>query len=164
MQRKPPEALIELGRAAGAYGVRGWIKAGGARESLAALRAWWIEGAERPVEQTKMHSAWLLAKLGGIETREQAEALKGKAILAPRAALPEPDEGIYYWADLVGLEVVNAQGVVLGIVKGVLSSGAQDVMEVTGASGARLIPWVGAVVKQVDLGARRIEVEWEADW
>ena len=153
-----------MGRAAGAYGVRGWIKVGGEREALAELPAWWLDGTERRVEQTKMHSAWLLAKLGGIETREQAEALKGKAILAPRADLPEPEAGIYYWADLVGLEVVNAQGIVLGVVKGMISSGAQDVMEVAGANGARLLPWVSAVVKQVDLAAGRVEVEWGADW
>ena len=131
---------------------------------LAGLPEWWLDGMQRRVEQTKTHSAWLLAKLGGIETREQAEALKGKAIAAPRAALPEPGQGIYYWADLVGLEVVNAQGVVLGVVKGMLSSGAQDVMEVAGADGMRLVPWVGAVVKQVDLNAGRIEVAWGADW
>jgi 16S rRNA processing protein RimM len=153
-----------LGRAAGAYGVRGWIKVGGAREALADLQAWWLDGRERRVEQTKMHSAWLLAKLDGIETREQAEALKGKTISAPRTVLPEPGAGIYYWADLVGLEVVNAQGVVLGVVKGMISSGAQDVMELAGASGTRLVPWVGAVVRQVDLEAGRIEVEWGADW
>ena len=144
--------------------MRGWIKVGGEREALAKLQAWWLDGAQRRVEQTKMHAAWLLAKLGGIETREQAEALKGKAVLAPRAALPETAEGIYYWADLVGLEVVNAQGVVLGVVKGMISSGAQDVMELAGANGTRLLPWVGAVVKQVDLDAGRIEVEWGADW
>src|SRR5262245_3102277 len=119
---------------------------------------------ERRVEQTKPHSAWLLAKLDGIETREQAEALKGKEISAPRAALPEPAEGTYYWADLVGLEVVNAQGVVLGIVKRLFSSGAQDVMELAGESGQKLLPWVSAVVKQVDLEAGRIEVDWGADW
>ena len=111
-----------------------------------------------------MHSSWLLAKLDGIETREQAQALKGTAICVPRAALPEPAEGIYYWADLVGLEVVNAQGLVLGVVKGMISSGAQDVMELAGAQGTRLLPWVGAVVKRVDLEAGRIEVEWGADW
>jgi len=82
----------------------------------------------------------------------------------PRAALPEPADGIYYWADLVGLEVVNAEGLVLGVVKGMLSSGAQDVMELAGASGPRLLPWVSAVVKRVDLEARRIEVDWGADW
>ena len=164
MRRKPPEALIELGRAAGSYGVRGWIRVSGDRAALAALGTWWLDGAERRVEQTKMHSSWLLAKLDGIETREQALALKGKGICVPRAALPEPAEGIYYWADLVGLEVVNTQGLVLGVVKGMISSGAQDVMELAGAKGARLLPWVGAVVKRVDLEAGRIEVEWGADW
>jgi 16S rRNA processing protein RimM len=111
-----------------------------------------------------MHSAWLLAKLAGIETREQALALKGKTISAPRAALPEPEQGIYYWADLVGLEVVNAKGLVLGVVKGMVSSGAQDVMELAGTQRTRLLPWVSAVVKRVDLDAGRIEVDWGADW
>jgi 16S rRNA processing protein RimM len=164
LRRRRPEALIELGHAAGAYGVRGWIKVAGDRATLAALPAWWLDGAERRVEQTKMHSAWLLAKLAGIETREQALALKGKAIAVPRAALPEPADGIYYWADLVGLEVVNLQGLVLGVVKGMVSSGAQDVMELTGAQRTRLLPWVPAIVKRVDLEARRIEVDWGADW
>ena len=164
MPRKPPEALIELGRAAEPYGVRGWIKVSGERATLAVLEAWWLDGAERRVEQTKMHSSWLLAKLAGVETREQAAALKGKPICVPRAALPEPADGIYYWADLVGLEVVNAEGLVLGVVKGMISSGAQDVMELAGANGTRLLPWVSAVVKRVDLEARRIEVDWGADW
>ena len=140
------------------------MKIAGDRAALAALPAWWLDGVERRVEQTKMHSAWLLAKLAGIETREQARALKGKAIAVPRAALPEPADGIYYWADLVGLEVVNLQGLVLGVVKGMVSSGAQDVMELTGAQRTRLLPWVPAIVKRVDLEARRIEVDWGADW
>jgi 16S rRNA processing protein RimM len=144
--------------------VHGWMKVAGDRAALAALATWWLDGAERRVEHTKMHSAWLLAKLAGIETREQALALKGKAIAVPRAALPEPAEGIYYWADLVGLEVVNLQGLVLGVVKGMVSSGAQDVMELTGAQRTRLLPWVPAIVKRVDLEARRIEVDWGADW
>ena len=111
-----------------------------------------------------MHSAWLLAKLAGIESREQAQALKGKTISAPRAALPEPEEGIYYWADLVGLEVVNSQGLVLGVVKGMFSNGAHDVMELSGDK-PRLLPWVpDVVVKKVDLPERRIEVEWGSDW
>ena len=149
---------------AGTYGVRGWIKAVGDRTALAAIGAWWVDGAEQRVEHTKMHAASLLAKLGGIETREQAQALKGKTISAPRAALPVPEQGIYYWADLVGLEVVNTQGLVLGVVKGIVSSGAQDVMELAGMKRTRLLPWVSAVVKRVDLDAGRIEVDWGADW
>ena len=144
--------------------MRGWMKVAGDRAALAALSGWWLDGAERRVEHTKMHSAWLLAKLAGIETREQAQALKGMPISAPRTALPEPARGIYYWADLVGLEVVNTQGLVLGVVKGMLSSGAQDVMELVGGKRQRLLPWVPAVVKRVDLEGGRIEVDWGADW
>ena len=59
--------------------------------------------------------------------------------------------------------MVNAQGEVLGVVKRMFSNGAQDVMELAGER-PRLLPWVPAVVKKVDLPEKRIEVEWEADW
>ncbi|MNC89225.1 Ribosome maturation factor RimM [compost metagenome] len=80
-----------------------------------------------------------------------------------REALPEPEEGHYYLADLVGLEVVNRQGEALGVVKGWMHNGAQDVMEVAGER-TRLIPWIPTVVGKVDLQQRRIEVDWGADW
>jgi 16S rRNA processing protein RimM len=80
-----------------------------------------------------------------------------------REALPEPDAGHYYLADLVGLEVVNEQGVPLGVVQRWLFNGAQDVMEVRGEK-TRLIPWVASVVRDVDVGKRQIHIEWGADW
>ena len=91
-------------------------------------------------------------------------ALKGKTVAVPRAALPAPEAGQYYWADLVGLEVVNSQGSVLGVVQGLFSNGAHDVMELAGEKSTRLVPFLPAVVKLVDLEARRIEVEWGAEW
>jgi 16S rRNA processing protein RimM len=63
----------------------------------------------------------------------------------------------------VGLEVVNTRGVALGVVRQWFTNGPQDLMEVAGDR-SRLVPWVAAVVKAVDLEAGRIEVEWEADW
>ena len=65
--------------------MRGWMKVAGDRALLAALPAWWLHGKERRVESTKMHSAWLLAKLEGVDTREQAQALKGKTMVVPTA-------------------------------------------------------------------------------
>jgi len=106
----------------------------------------------------------VLAKLGGIETREQAMRLKGARVSLERAALADPGEGRYYLADLIGLEVRNEQGEVLGTVSRWLSNGAQDLMELAGSSRARLIPWVGAIVKQVDLEAKRIVVDWSGEW
>ncbi len=158
--------MIEFGRVAGAYGVRGWLKVVvDEPEVLAAQPAWWLAGVEYPVRETKVHSGTLLAKLAGIETPEQAKAFKGRPV---SIAKPHPGEGRYYWSDLVGLEVVNSQGVVLGVVKGMFSNGAHDVMEVSVTEVAgekvRLLPFVPAYVKNVDLQNKRIEVEWEADW
>lgn len=153
-----------MGRVAGAYGVRGWLAVAGDAAVLAASASWWIDGVARVVEQWRMHSGRLLAKLAGVETREQALALKGRSVQVPHAALPAAAPGTYYWTDLVGLDVVNAQGLVLGVVKGMFSNGAHDVMELGSDERARLLPFVPAVVKHVDLEGRRIEVDWGADW
>jgi 16S rRNA processing protein RimM len=166
LQRKPPERLIAMGRVAGAYGVRGWVKVapgGGALEALAGTAQWWIGARGYAVSEARVHGATLIAKLEGLETREAAAALKGEEVSVRREALPAPDEGHYYLDDLVGLEVVNGQGERLGVVKRLFSNGAQDVMEVAG-SRTHLMPWVSAVVKQVDLAGGRITVEWGSDW
>ena len=127
------------------------------------MREWWI--GERPlrVDEAKVHSGTVVAKLDGVETREQALALRGATVSVERAALPDAEAGRYYLADLVGLEVVNEQGERLGVVKQWTTNGAQDVMEVAGGR-TRLIPWVPAIVKEVDLEAKRVVVEWGADW
>lgn len=155
-----------MGRVAGSYGVRGWIKVvpgGGVLDMLPGVAEWWLGERAFRVSEARVHGATVVAKLDGIETREQALALKGERVSIERAALPEADEGHYYLADLLGLEVVNEQGERLGIVKQWTTNGAQDVMEVAGER-THLIPWVPAIVKGVDLAARRVVVEWGADW
>jgi 16S rRNA processing protein RimM len=153
--------LIEYGRVADPYGVRGWLRVVvDEPELLAAAPVWWIGGEARSVKESRPHSGTLLAKLEGIDSPEQARGYKGKPVSIPR---PEAGEGRYFWSDLVGLEVVNEQGIVLGVVKQMSSNGAHDVMEVQGER-LRLLPFVPVYVKQVDLQNRRIEVEWGADW
>ncbi len=156
-----------MGRVAGNYGVRGWIRVvpySAEPGALEAHPAWLIGAATYRVEQSRVHSGNLLAKLEGVETREQALALKGSKVALPRTALADPGAGQYYWADLVGFEVVNAQGSVLGVVQGLFSNGVHDVMELAGDKSTRLLPFVPAVVRKVDLEGRRIEVEWGAEW
>src|SRR5258708_16580953 len=99
-----------MGRVAGSYGVRGWVKLApdrGAGEALAAAKEWWIGAEAYRVSEAKRHGAAVVGKLAGIETREQALALKGSAVSLRREALPQPGGRHYYLADLVGLEVVN---------------------------------------------------------
>ncbi len=153
--------MIEYGRVADPYGVRGWLRVVvDEPELLAAAPVWWIGGEARSVKESKAHSGTLLAKLEGIESPEQAQLLKGRPVSIPR---PAAGEGRYYWSDLVGLEVVNEQGVLLGVVKQMSSNGAHDVMELSGDR-TRLLPFVPAYVKQVDLQKKRIEVDWQVDW
>jgi len=147
--------------------VRGWVKVApqrGVAEALVAARQWWLGDKAWRVEEARVHSATVIARLAGIGTREQALALKGSRISVPRGALPDAQDGRYYLADLVGLEVVNAEGQKLGVVRQWFSNGPQDVMQLAGGDRERLLPWVPSVVKKVDLEARRVEVEWQADW
>ncbi|KPK06237.1 MAG: hypothetical protein AMJ64_09625 [Betaproteobacteria bacterium SG8_39] len=156
-----------MGRVAGAYGVRGWIRVVvDDPEDLGRQTQWWVAGVERAVEEAKSHSGALLAKLQGVDDRGQAQALNGAPVELPRSRLPPLEQGRYYWADLVGLEVVNESGVVLGRVKALFSNGAHDVMELEAPDGGagRLLPWVPSVVHAVDLERGRIEVQWGADW
>jgi 16S rRNA processing protein RimM len=155
-----------MGRVAGSYGVRGWVKVApdeGSEDGLAGAGEWWIGAKAFAVNAAKVHGATVVGKLAGIETREEALALKGRTVAVRRQALPEPEDGRYYLADLVGLEVVNERGEALGAVTRTYSNGAHDVIEVRGDR-TRLIPWVAAVVRSVDLPKRRIEVEWQSDW
>jgi 16S rRNA processing protein RimM len=154
-----------MGRVAGSYGVRGWLKVAperGGAEALAGAAEWWI--GERAFKVTaRIHGGTVVGKPEGIATREEALQLKGLPVAVRRETLAEPDEGHYYHADLLGLEVVNEQGELLGTVKRMFSNGAQDVMEVQGSK-THLVPWVGAIVKDVSLANRRITIEWGADW
>lgn len=152
-----------MGRVAGSYGVRGWIRVERPEAGLAQCGEWWIDGEPRAVQETKEHSGSLLASLAGIDDREAALKLKGRSVQVRRAALPEPGAGHYYHADLIGLEVANGKGEKLGVVERFFTNGAQDVMVLAGDR-ERMLPWVPAVVKEVDLQNGRIEVEWEADW
>lgn len=156
-----------MGRVAGSYGVRGWMKVapdGGSQAGLAGTGEWWIDGVPYEVSGARVHGATVIGKLAGLQTREQVLSLKGRTVAVRRAALPEPADGRYYLADLIGLEVVNTQGEVLGVVTQTYSNGAHDVIEVAAGEKKRLMPWVPSVVTDVDLGARRVLVDWGADW
>ena len=163
--------MVVMGRIAGPYGVKGWVKVQPYTETpegLCDYGRWWVARAgdlqEVEVLEAAVHGATVVAQLAGIESREAAALLKGSDIAVPRAALPPADEDEYYWADLIGLDVVNEQGEALGQVAGHFSNGAHDVMRVTDGTQERLIPYVEAVVRKVDAPGRRIVVDWGADW
>ena len=159
-----------MGRISGPFGVRGWVKVQpntAAAQNLLAYKTWWVEDGgewrDRSVAQAKVHGRAVVVKLDGCEDRDAAIALRGKLVAVPRAELPGTRSGEYYWADLMGLAVVNESAQALGRISGILQTGANDVLVVTGER-ERLIPFIAAVIRDVDLGTGVVRVEWGADY
>jgi 16S rRNA processing protein RimM len=162
--------MVVMARVAGPFGVKGWVKLQVFTERVDGLLdypVWWIgqDGGWEPVEveQGAAHGAALVARLKGIDDREQAAVLRGRDVAVPRAELPPNEEGEYYWTDLEGLRVGNLQGEALGVVTGLLETGASQVLVVQ-SERERLIPFVSAVVKSVDLARGELVVDWGADF
>ncbi|TJZ73118.1 ribosome maturation factor RimM [Chitiniphilus eburneus] len=160
-----------MGYVSGAFGIRGWINVVADTEfvdSLMDYDTWWVgqPGQWRAyvMAEGQVQPKKLAAKLEGVDDREGAVALKGALIAVPRSAMPEPEEGEYYWADLVGHAVVNTQGEKLGVVARLFETGANDVLVVQDGPTERLLPFVKQVVLKVDMDARSIEVDWGLDY
>ena len=167
---------LTLGRVAGVFGVRGWIKIHSHTrpiDNLLDYSPWWIagrEGFEAQLIEGRVQGRGLVARITGangepIDDRDVAASLIGADIPVDRAVLPEPPPGEYYWSDLIGLAVRNMEGTALGVVEGLTDNGAQDVLVVKQEKVERLIPFVqGPIVKSVDLRDKSIVVDWQPDY
>ncbi len=186
-----PADAIEVGRILDAWGVKGWVKVlphSSEPEALFAAKAWFLQGPEarfRPgfaafagtvaitLEECKHHSGTVVAKIDGLDDRTAAEALRGARIFLPRSSFPGPSKDEYYWVDLIGLDVVNREGVHLGVVRDLMSTGPHAVVCVeytalaedgSSSTAERMIPFVAAYVDDVDVPGKRITVDWQADY
>lgn len=177
-----PADAIEVGRIADAWGIKGWFKVlphSASPEALFSSKRWYLQPSERGaktfsgtlllrVREAKDHSDTVVARADAVDDRSAAEALKGARVFVPRSSFPTAGTDEYYWVDLLGLDVVNREGLALGQVKDLMSTGPQTVLvlsfELGGKPQERLIPFVSAFVDGVDLVARRITVDWQPDY
>ena len=176
-----PSDLVVMAQVKEPYGLKGWIKLymfGEARDGLKDFAEWWCNrGNEaRPdwqrvvPEGVAEHGGTLVAKWPGVEDRDAAFALKGVQVAVPRAQFAANAENEFYWSDLIGLDVSNRQGEVLGQVAGLLDLGPHQVLRVrqAGVAGTapdeRLIPFVAQYIDAVDLKQRMIKVDWGLDF
>ncbi len=161
---------VILGRITGIFGVRGWVKVFSytePREAVLDYGRWLLskDGGwrEAKVAEGKRHGKTVIARIEGVDDRDEAKALIGIDIGVPRDELPDTEEGHYYWADLEGLDVVRRDGSRVGTVAELLETGANDVMVVTGEREI-LIPFVmDRVIVDVDLAEGVITVDWDWD-
>jgi 16S rRNA processing protein RimM len=193
-----PADAIEIGRITDAWGIKGWFKVlphSASPEALFSSKSWFLLPPDRPmkparatantaprpaawteplllqVNEVKDHSDTVVACAQGVDDRNAAESLRGARIFVPRSSFPQAAEGEYYWVDLIGLQVVNREGLDLGQVRDLMSTGPQTVLVIEAAPEAeggkaveRMIPFVAAFVDGVDLPGKRITVDWQPDY
>lgn len=165
------EKLVVVGRVAGVYGVRGWVRVESytsPKENLLSYRRWHLQRQEgpRPVEvlEGQPHGKGLVVRLKHLDDRDRAMALVGLEVAVPRSELPKLPKGEYYWTDLQGLRVETVDGVALGTVDHLFATGANDVLVVQGER-ERLVPFVqGQVVTRIDLDGGVMVVDWDPDF
>jgi 16S rRNA processing protein RimM len=181
-----PQDAVEVGFVLDAWGVKGWFKVAAHAaqpEALFSSRRWFLQppvapaGGPRPtggalprllkITQIKEHGGAIVAAAQDVADRGQAEGLRGARIFVSRASFPTAGDDEYYWVDLIGAAVVNAQGVTLGQVQDLIDTGIHSVLRLdTGSArpAQRLIPFVSAYIQRVDVAAKRIEVDWDPAW
>ncbi len=163
------DRLVIVGKITGVFGVQGWVKVWSYTqppENILDFQPWRVrlhgEWSEVPVDAGRTHGRGIVVRFEGHDDRDSARALVGADIGVLRDQLPPAAPGEYYWTDLVGLEVVNRDGVSLGTVDHLFSTGANDVLVVKGER-ERLIPYIkDQVVVDIDIARGVLTVDWDA--
>lgn len=165
----PSDPLV-VGRIVGVHGLQGGLKLLSytrPRANLLRYREWWVRRPDHWLQVRLLEGSAqgksLVARLDGVDSREAAEGMVGLDILVPRASLPRAKANEYYWAELIGMHVQNAEGLALGEVQNLVEAGDHDVLVIAGAR-EYLVPFVrGIYILKVDRKARQILVDWHPD-
>lgn len=157
--------LILLGHVGAAHGVRGEVSVKtytGEPDAIGDYGPLTDARGANPLTVASLRPTGkgLIVRFTGVETRTAAEALRGRALYVPRAALPAPDEGDYYHEDLIGLSAVDRAGAVIGNVVAVQNFGAGDLLEIQfkDQRGTEFVPFTDACVPEIDIAGARIVV------
>lgn len=167
-----PNSMVVLGKLAGAFGIKGWVKVHSYTANTADIFSYQPlyfsvnqEWQTVKLLDYQQQSKGLVAQFEHVQDRDVAIKLTGTEIAVQRSQLPSLDSDEYYWSDLEGLSVVTVAGVVLGKVGYLFETGANDVMVVKHETGEHWLPWlIDTVIKRIDLTAGLIEVDWDPDF
>ncbi|RDV25222.1 ribosome maturation factor RimM [Alteromonas aestuariivivens] len=164
--------MVVIGKIGAPYGVQGWVKINSftdTPEGIFEYRPWILsDEKEYLIDQWRPHGKALVAKIDGIDSRDDAERIKNLDIQIFAHQLPELGDNEFYWRELTGMQVVTTQGYNLGVVKDVFNTGANDVLQVRAnpkdafGQKERLLPFVfDSVVQSVDKQGKIITVDWD---
>lgn len=119
----------------------------------------WIKGLPVRIERSRWQGKIVVLKLEGIDDRAAVEAVRNEELLLPEAAELDPEEGVFYQHDVLGITAVDLEGNELGTVADIFSTGATDVYVITGERGELLVPAVEDVVHSIDISNKKMTIE-----
>lgn len=156
----PSNGRLAVARILGVKGLRGGLRVETLTdfpERLAPQAEVWLDGAAEPtrIDRVEAGGRTLVLYLSGVETREAADAILGRYLEMPPHDLPA---GAFYWDDLVGLEVRDVRGEVVGELVEIFRAGENEVYRIVGAGGERLVPALRSVVLEINLAAGHMTV------
>ncbi|MFC3120818.1 ribosome maturation factor RimM [Agaribacter flavus] len=162
---------LVVGKIGAPNGVLGWVKINSFTQHPTDIFDYipWFLGDSRQikVDQWRTHGKALVAKLVGIDSRNDAELIKNLEISVEESQLPELDDG-FYWKDLIGMQVVTSKGYNLGTIKQMFETGANDVMTIKANDNdafgqtERLLPFIyDEVVLEVNKADNTVTVDWD---
>jgi 16S rRNA processing protein RimM len=160
-QFAPPEFLI-VGRILAPRGIKGEIKAQVVTDfpdRFAPGKLVYLDGQPLEIETCHLYKRHLLVKLATINTRQDAEMLRGRDLCIPRAEIHPLAEDEYYAFQLIGLDIVTTEGKHVGRITDIMSTAGNDIYIVEGEGGEILIPAIEDVVKSIDLEAGKVVIE-----
>ena len=167
---------ILLGEISGVSGVKGWVKVFShtdPREKITTYKQWFLQKNGEDQQTVKILNGRkqgknIVAQLEGINTREQAEALKGTQIAIHQDQLERLAKDKYYWKDLIGLQVETTEGISLGKIDWIFNTGSNSVLIIKEESlekKERMIPYLmGDVVISIDLTNNLMVVDWDPEF
>lgn len=163
--------FIPVGKIVGAHGVKGNIKVYSYAESLSVFKPGSLillinpKGFEKnyKIEWVKPHGRTVLLSLKGVENKNLVETLIGSVFFIERVTLPEPEDGSYYWLDIIGMSVFTTDDEYIGLVESIIPTGSNDVFVVRNPNKAHdnetLIPALGSVILKIDLKLKTMRVD-----
>ena len=168
---------IIVGRIGDSYGVKGWshfLSFTDPIDNIFDYKNWQLERSLNRFEPIKLeahkpHGSSFVIKVTTCNDRDQALLLRGKSIAVERTDLPTLTNNEYYWSDLVGLNVINTKGELLGVIDHLFDTGSNDVIVTNQTSlDAKIkltkqhyIPYLSTVVTEINLEKKTMTVEWD---
>ena len=160
------QEFFELGQIVNVFGIKGFVKVVAYTEDISRFKqldkVFLVKNEikkEYEIEEVKYHKNFVLIKFKNINTVEEAETLRNYYIQVKRETLGEPDEGTYYIADLIGIDVYSDEGKFLGILEDIYNTGSNDIYVVREKNGKQiLLPAINDVIKEINITDKKILV------